>query len=281
MLSKPHQQRPKLGSPLALLSRFIMRNIRRLIFTTGLLVWLSAALIAAYGYQLQQSLPKESRLSFPAIRAHAESVLVVNSIDSSINNSIQWISLNQVNRDLLNAIVLSEDDRFFIHDGINYDALLTALIDNMKSQQWRFGDDTISQQVANALYLSGNHNLTKKLQQLLITQRLEQALSKNQILELYLNTIELGPGLFGIGNASQYYFNKEASKVNAAEGAYLALLIPSVRKYHYSLYQNGNWSPALKKKHQRILREMRHKKLISQREFKQHAKWVYEKNAYL
>lgn len=281
MSSKSHQQRPKFNSPLALISRFIMRNIRRLIFTTGLLIWLSATLIVAYGYQLQQSLPTETTLRFPAIRAHAESVLVVNSIDSNINNSIQWITLNQVHRDLLNAIVLSEDDRFFIHDGINYDALLTALVNNLKSQQWRFTDDTISQQVTNSLYLTGSHTLTKKLQQLLITQRLERALSKNQILELYLNTIELGPGLFGIGNASQYYFNKEASKVNAAEGAYLALLIPSVRKYHYSLYQNGNWSPALKKKHQRILREMHHKKLISQREYKQHADWVYEKSAYL
>lgn len=181
---------------------------------------------------------------------------------------------------MLYAIVLSEDGNFFNHNGIDYDALINALGENIKSQEWRFGASTISQQTAKNLYLTNSKTLSRKLQELIITYRLEDTLSKNEILELYLNLIEFGPELYGIDNASNYYFNKPPKEINAAEGAYLALLMPSPRKYHYTLFQNDNWSPALKKKHQRILRDMRFKELISSRQYRDYQKWRYQKARY-
>lgn len=255
--------------------------IKRLIFLTGVLVWLGLGLISAYAYQLYELVPSEESLSFAAIRSHAQSIILANSINAKNSNKIEWIDLKDVNRDLLYAIVLSEDANYFSHSGIDYDALIAALADNIKTREWRFGASTISQQTSKNLYLTNNKTITRKLQELLITQRLESVLSKNQILELYLNIIEFGPELFGIGSASSYYFNKSVTKVNAAEGAYLALLMPSPRKYHYTLYQNGNWSPALKKKHQRILRDMRFKELISHRQYKRYSKWVYDRHDYI
>jgi monofunctional biosynthetic peptidoglycan transglycosylase len=257
-----------------------IKLIKRLIFFTGIIVWLSLALVACYFYQLFQLVPEYEALSYDKVLIHAESLTLANSINSKSNHHNHWIELNQVNRDLLYAIVLSEDANFFSHEGVDYDALISALGENIKSREWRFGASTISQQTAKNLFLSNNKTFTRKLQELIITHRLEQALSKNQLLELYLNLIEFGPELYGIGNASQYYFAKSPEQINAAEGAYLALLMPSPRKYHYTLYQNGNWSPALKKKHQRILRDMRYKELISAKQYKKYARWQYQKKDY-
>lgn len=271
----------KLNKQLLSLAYSPISFIKRLIFFTGVLVWLGLGVISAYAYQLYQLVPSEDSLSFVSIRSHAQSIILANSINAKNSNKIEWIELKDVNRDLLYAIVLSEDANYFSHSGIDYDALIAALADNIKTREWRFGASTISQQTSKNLYLTNNKTVTRKLQELLITQRLESVLSKNQILELYLNIIEFGPELFGIGSASSYYFNKSVTKINAAEGAYLALLMPSPRKYHYTLYQNGNWSPALKKKHQRILRDMRFKELISSRQFKRYSKWVYNRQDYI
>ena len=271
----------KINKQLHSLATLPIRLFRRVIFATGLIVWIGMTFLAGYIYQVYQLIPTEEALEFSSIRSHAQSIILANSINAKQSSNIDWIELKNVNRDLLYAIVLSEDANFFSHAGIDYDAFIAALADNIKTREWRFGASTISQQTSKNLFLSSNKTLTRKLQELLITQRLEQVLSKNEILEIYLNVIEFGPELFGIGSASRYYFNKDVADINAAEGAYLALLMPSPRKYHYSLYQNGNWSPALKKKHQRILRDMRYKELISNRQYSRYSHWVYQKQDYL
>jgi monofunctional biosynthetic peptidoglycan transglycosylase len=244
--------------------------MRRMIILTGLVVWLALACAFFYSYQLLQKIPPVESISFDQAHAQAQEKFVTH-----------WVSLKEINRDLIYAIVLSEDNYFFSHTGIDYDALISALADNMKNREWRFGASTISQQTVKNLYLNQAKTLSRKLQELILTRRLENELSKNEILELYLNIIEFGPELYGIANASQYYFNKSPKEVNAAEGAYLALLMPSPRKYHYTLYQNGNWSPALSKKHRRILRDMRFKQLISNRQYEAYKKWKYNKKDYL
>ncbi len=257
--------------------------IRRLIFITGILVWLGIGGLSLYSYQLFQVIPATDTLSFEQVRSFAQTINVtntINSINTQQSNKGNWTDLKDVNRDLLYAIVLSEDAQFFNHKGIDYDALIAALAENIKTKEWRFGASTISQQTAKNLYLNNSKTLSRKLQEVLITYRLEDALSKNEILELYFNVVEFGPGLYGIGNACTYYFKKSPSDINAAEGAYLALLMPSPRKYHYTLFQNDNWSPALRKKHQRILRDMRFKELISASQYKNYQTWRYEKANY-
>jgi len=275
-----HKPAPDTQSRLrrALLSPLVA--IRRLIFITGIVVWLCIGGLGLYAFQIFKVVPEAENLNFDLVRSHAQSIHLTNSITSPQANLDNWTDLKHVHRDLLYAIVLSEDAQFFSHNGIDYDALIAALAENIKSQTWRFGASTISQQTAKNLYLSNNKTLTRKLQELLITYHLEDALSKNEILELYLNIIEFGPELFGIGNACAYYFNKSPANINAAEGAYLALLMPSPRKYHYTLFQNGNWSPALMKKHQRILRDMRFKELISMNQYRRYQQWRYHKSDY-
>ncbi|MEH6449811.1 MAG: biosynthetic peptidoglycan transglycosylase [Oleispira sp.] len=262
----------------ALLSPLIA--IRRLIFFTGIVVWLCIGGLGLYAFQIFKVVPEAEDLKFYLVRSHAQSIHLTHTITSQQAKPNNWVDLKNVHRDLLYAIVLSEDAHFFSHTGIDYDALIAALAENIKSQEWRFGASTISQQTAKNLYLTNNKTVTRKLQELLITYRLEDALAKNEILELYLNLIEFGPELFGIGNACAYYFNKSPANINAAEGAYLALLMPSPRKYHYTLFQNGNWSPALMKKHQRILRDMRFKELISTDQYQHYQQWRYQKSDY-
>lgn len=285
--SKPTDSKPTVNNKAyaryTLIKRVLISpliGIRRLIFLTGIFAWFCFAGLAAFAFQLFEIIPEKESLSFPEIRSHAQSIHLSNSINSIQNNQIHWTDLKDVHRDLLYAIVLSEDANFFSHNGIDYDALIAALAENIKSKEWRFGASTISQQTSKNLYLNNNKTLTRKMQELLITHRLEEELSKNEILELYLNLIEFGPELYGIGNACLYYFNKMPAEINAAEGAYLALLMPSPRKYHYTLYQNGNWSPALMKKHQRILRDMRFKELISISQYKRYQKWRYDRSQY-
>lgn len=244
--------------------------LRRTLLLTGIIVWLILASLFCYGYHLLQQVPTVENISFEQAK-----VLAQQSVTT------QWIPLKDVNRDLIYAIVLSEDTHFFSHTGVDYDALAAALAENIKSREWRFGASTISQQTAKNLYLRSEKTLSRKLQELVTTRRLEKQLSKNEILELYLNIIEFGPDLYGISNASKYYFKKTPKDVDAAEGAYLALLMPSPRKYHYTLYQNGNWSPALSKKHRRIIRDMRFKELISNDQYKEYLKWKYDKSEYL
>lgn len=253
-----------------------LKLIRTVIFGTGILVWASIIFISCYVFYLLESLPHETDLSLQQLRQQAQ-LKVASRYEESPTQALQWTSLRDTNRDLLYAIVLSEDGKFFTHSGIDYDALINAFAENLKSRQWKFGASTISQQTIKNLYLNNDKTLSRKFQEVILTRRLERTLDKNDILEIYLNLIEFGPDIHGIHQASQYYFNKTPQQINAAEGAYLALLMPSPRKYHYTLFQNGNWSPALKRKHRRIIRDMRYKELISASQYEDYRNWSYSK----
>lgn len=247
--------------------------IRRLIFATGLIVWVMIISLTAYTWHLLDIVPPEDEVTSANMKT-----LALQQIHKRIpDRKFHWIDLKNVNRDLIYAIVLSEDGNYFAHNGVDYDAIIAALAENLKSQRWKFGASTISQQTAKNLFLSSAKTLSRKFQEVMLTRRLEESLTKNEILELYLNLAEFGPDIYGIAAACRYYFNKTPLEINAAEGAYLALLMPSPRKYHYTLFQNGNWSPALKKKHRRILRDMRYKELISASQYEAYRGWVYDK----
>ena len=265
-------------SKLGLLLLKLLQITKRFVFFTGLLAWIIIAAVSLYMYQLFQVIPAAETLSFSQVRSHAQTINITRSINSQQSNQSDWSELKEVSRDLLYAIVLSEDESFFNHKGVDYDALATALAGGFKTHEWHSGVSTISQQTVKNLYLHNSKSFNRKLQEILITYRLEDALSKNEILELYFNIVEFGPGLYGITNACAYYFNKRPAEINAAEGAYLALLMHSPRQYHYTLFQNNNASPALIKKHQRILREMRFKGLISIGQYEDYKEWRYQKS---
>ncbi|KZZ46122.1 hypothetical protein A3759_07860 [Thalassolituus sp. HI0120] len=255
---------------------------RTLLLITGALVWLGVAAVSVFIALLLKDLPTREQMSMDNLqqianqRLHMRAELSKTSAQSRHATIHPWIDLDQVSRDLLYSIVLSEDGDFFVHQGIDYDALQAALAENIKRREWAFGASTISQQTAKNLFLDGNKSLTRKFQELIATRRLEQALNKNQILEIYLNIAEFGPDLYGVKAAAHYYFETTPDQLNAVQGAFLALLLPSPRRYHYSLVSNGNWSPALRKKMQRILRDMRFKEFISAEQYQSYRKWRYD-----
>ncbi|WP_187265435.1 biosynthetic peptidoglycan transglycosylase [Reinekea thalattae] len=202
---------------------------------------------------------------------------VLEKIDSrSKRAEYHWVRLADVNRDLLYAVVMSEDGLFFEHQGINWDALITAIGENIKRRQLSFGGSTISQQVAKNVFIrSSTKSLHRKLIEFFVTRELEAQLTKNEILELYLNVAEFGPDIYGVSHAAKYYFSKPVGQINAAEGAFLALMLPSPRKYHYSIFQNQNLVPRHQRKLKRVLSDMLYKEYISPSQYRRYLNWQY------
>ena len=138
-----------------------------------------------------------------------------------------WVSIDDMSRHLESAILICEDAGFHHHGGFDFRALENALEDDLKQGRFARGASTVSMQLAKNLYLGKEKTLGRKLQEALLTLLLEQQLDKRRILELYLNVVELGPGLYGVGDAAQYYFATPARALTLGQSLYLASLLPN------------------------------------------------------
>ena len=145
-----------------------------------------------------------------------------NNVFFKGNGSKEWVTLNEINKNLINATISIEDKRFYKHNGFDYVRIIKSLYNNVKNRDIVEGASTITQQYARNLYLNFDRNIKRKLKEAWLTLKLETFYTKDQILEGYLNTINYGNGVFGIQNASKYYFNKDASDLTLAESAMLA-----------------------------------------------------------
>ena len=145
--------------------------------------------------------------------------------------SQRFIRYNRISPALVRAVLVAEDAAFFQHDGIDYDELKESFEVNLERRQLVRGASTITQQLAKNLYLSPSRNPARKLRELLITRRLEAELSKTRILELYLNLIEWGNGIWGAEAASLQYFGISAGQLSSEQAALLAAAIPNPRVY--------------------------------------------------
>lgn len=174
----------------------------------------------------------------------------------------QWVDYAQISPHLKRAVLTSEDDGFMDHDGVQWDAIERAWERNQKAlerAQTRpnakpvviYGGSTITQQLAKNLLLSGERSFLRKGQELLLAHTLELFLSKQRILEIYLNNVEWGQGIFGAEAASRFYFRKTAAQLTAPEAARLAVMLPRPRYYE----QNPN-SRYLHARTSTILRRM-------------------------
>lgn len=159
----------------------------------------------------------------------------------------QWVPLERICVNLQRAVLAGEDTNFATHHGFDYEAIQRAWDDAQKESEkeskqegdndesgwipqmptFKRGASTISQQLAKNLYLSSERTFARKAKEAAITYFLERSLSKCRILEIYLNVIEWGDGIYGAEAASQFYFHKHASDLNASEAAYLSAMIPS------------------------------------------------------
>lgn len=156
----------------------------------------------------------------------------------------QWVDDDQIAKNLKRAVIASEDDGFTTHGGVDWEALDKAWKKNEKAQarvEKRgkgvakvIGGSTITQQLAKNLFLSGERTLLRKGQELVITLMLETLLSKDRILEIYLNSVEWGEGLFGAQAAAQHYFRTDAARLGTFEAARLAVMLPAPKRFERS-----------------------------------------------
>jgi monofunctional biosynthetic peptidoglycan transglycosylase len=162
----------------------------------------------------------------------------------------RWVPYAQISDSLKRAVIASEDDQFIYHQGVEWEAIERARQRNAKAEQIAArraakmrargkeprapqlrGGSTITQQLAKNLLLSGERTLLRKGQELVLATALELLLDKERILEIYLNSVEWGEGVFGAEAAAQHYFRKPASRLGAGEAARLAVMLPSPKSY--------------------------------------------------
>jgi len=144
----------------------------------------------------------------------------------------EWVPISRISPYLMKAVLIAEDDKFWKHEGFDYEAIQKAMEKDIKAKKFKLGGSTISQQLAKNLYLSPAKNPLRKIVEAAITWRMEKVLSKRRILELYLNEVEWGEGIFGAEAASRHYFGKSSSELLPEEAARLAAVLPNPRKYN-------------------------------------------------
>jgi monofunctional glycosyltransferase len=186
-----------------------------------------------------------------------------------------WVPLDQISANLQRAVLAGEDTNFFTHGGFDYEAIQKAweqaqrqtareAKEEGENDDWlpslpefKRGGSTISQQLAKNLYLSSQRTLLRKGQEAALTVMLERTLTKRRILEIYLNVIEWGDGVYGAEAASRRYFRKPASALNANEAAYLSAMIPNPR----TVFNPLNNPRRVARRQRIIMRGMPHIKL--------------------
>lgn len=162
-----------------------------------------------------------------------------------------YISYDAMGSNIKKAVIASEDQLFFSHNGFDYKAIEKAMKKNDKKGKVVRGGSTISQQTAKNVFLWQGRSWIRKGLEAVYTFIIEKIWGKDIILERYLNSIEMGQGVFGVEAASQYYYSKPARDLTKSEAAWIAAVLPNPKKY-----DPKNPSPYLKKKHNWIMRQM-------------------------
>jgi monofunctional glycosyltransferase len=221
--------------------------------------------------------PQWYRTHFP--RETAFMAMRRQATEAGYRRRYQPVPIRDIARPMGDAVLVSEDHRFYAHSGIDYVELLKAMGYRRDSFTWSDGRDraelrralatsltrrermrgasTISQQLAKNLYLSPSRNPLRKIKEAVTAWRLEAVLGKDRILELYLNVVELGPGIWGVEAASQAYFNRPARRLTQEQAALLAATLPSPLRANPS-YRSGR----IRWRQQLILRRMRGESII-------------------
>ena len=163
----------------------------------------------------------------------------------------RWVPYSRISPQLVRAVLVTEDAAFWRHAGVDYQQIKESMEVNLERGEFARGASTITQQLAKNLYLSPSKNPVRKLRELMIARRLEHELSKQRILELYLNVIEWGDGIYGAEAAARTYFRKPASRLDAPESALLAAAIANPR-----IMNPGSPTARLRRRQQMVMRRM-------------------------
>ncbi|WP_437290419.1 biosynthetic peptidoglycan transglycosylase [Sorangium sp. So ce406] len=154
----------------------------------------------------------------------------------------EWVPYEDISRFMEVAVLTTEDGGFHRHHGFDDEAIKNSIRENLRKRRFVRGASTVSMQLAKNLYLERTKSVARKLQETLLTMYLEQELTKEQIMELYLNVVEFGPLVYGIGAAARHYFNASAAQLSLGQALYIASILPNPSVQHFDA--NGEVTPA-------------------------------------
>ena len=174
----------------------------------------------------------------------------------------RWTPYGAIPAAMKRAVIASEDANFYSNEGVDYEAIRAAIKTDLRKGEFVRGGSTITQQVAKNLFLTREKTLIRKVKELVLARRMDDVLSKSRILELYLNVVEFGPMVYGIGHAAQYYFGKSPSALTVRECAFLASMLPGPK-----IYNPYRKMERVMKRSDRILRRMVAARMISREEY--------------
>jgi len=178
------------------------------------------------------------------------------------NPPSNWVALSEVSKEAQMAILISEDWAFYTHPGYDEKQIKEAIEESVETGKIKRGASTITQQVVKNVYLTQQKSFLRKIKEIWLATKVEKVLGKKRILEIYLNIAEWGEGIFGIGQASRFYFQKPPSELNAKEGAFLAMLLPSPKKYGIS-FRKKELTPYARKTIRTILGKLVSAKVLT------------------
>jgi len=206
--------------------RFIRENISIILIlvVTYFVIDVGRYFIYPNVASLKKSCPEKT-----AFMKYREDVWRKDGIKKKVNNI--WVPLSGISPYVMKAVIIAEDDKFWSHEGFDFDAMQKALEKDIKKKKFKVGGSTISQQLAKNLYLSPSKNPIRKLKEAILTWRMERNLSKRRIMELYLNVAEWGDGIFGIEAAARKHYGKSAAALGPREAAVLASILPNPIRY--------------------------------------------------
>lgn len=184
-----------------------MNFIRKIILVAFCIFFIVCTYLLVNGYSLYKSVLKETSLE--------EKI-------NEIRNKEDYTKIEDVSPDFLNAIVAVEDHRFYKHNGVDLISTVKAIFTNVKASSYVTGGSSITQQLAKNMYFSQEKKMVRKIAEMFMAYNLEKNLSKNEILELYINNIYYGSGYYSVYSASMGYFNKKPSELTLDEASLLA-----------------------------------------------------------
>lgn len=251
------------------------RQKKKVRFYWGFLIFLAvvAGMIAVSAFLLDKSskiLTKEFpnvavlNTEFPHVRYRG--IKKTAEVKLMKTRPAQWASLGEISKVAVGAIIVSEDWAFYQHKGYDPNAIKEAIQEDLEEGRFSRGASTITQQVAKNVFLTHEKSLWRKIKELMLAVQMERKIGKRRILETYLNVAEWGEGIFGIRAASTFYFGKPPKDLTAKEGAFLAMLLPSPKRYSQS-FRDRHLTRYASKTIDSIMRKMVKAKFLTEEEF--------------
>lgn len=195
-------------------------------------------------------------LLYKYVPVYVTPLMVIRTVSSSESIHHEWISLEEMPKDMVKAVIASEDAHFLNHNGFDFKAIKQAIEHNKKNNKTKRGASTISQQTAKNVFLWPSRSWLRKGLEAYFTVLIEFFWDKQRIIEVYLNSIEMGNGIYGIAAVADKHFDKEPEKLTKRQCALIAATLPNPRKFN-----SASPSPYMRKRQRVILREMKSVKI--------------------